>query len=82
MFGGTSNSAKKDTWVFDYDEMNWIEYDTEEEPSRRAWYAMAYDPISDAVILHGGGKNRHVFDDQLWFFNPATLGWADMTPAE
>ena len=77
LFGGTSSMAKKDTWAFDYEAMTWLEYETEQSPSRRAWYGMTYDPAADNVVLYGGGKSRYAFDDQLWFFNPATLTWTE-----
>lgn len=82
LFGGISPVVKRDTWAFDYDRMAWTEYETEDAPTRRAWYAMTYDPVFDTVVLHGGGKSQYFFDDQLWYFNPATLAWVDMTAAK
>lgn len=67
LFGGTSElspdtPAHGDTW--EWDGTTWTRSDVE-GPSPRDQVAMAYDPVQQVVVLHGGGTGPETRDLDL-----------------
>jgi len=70
-----------DTWAYDLDANTWTKMAPDSSPPGRNWFAMAYDPGSDRVILFGGGWPGQRFDD-LWAYDYNTDTWEALNPSE
>lgn len=78
LFGGTFDTAELtedsvifgDTW--EYHEGNWVELPpTDDAPKPRHSHAMAFDPTTERILLHGGDTGEashatHTFDGSTW----------------
>jgi hypothetical protein len=57
LFGGYNiwqDVVLNDTWVYDYDTNTWTELHPDASPSPRLYHAMAWDAVSNRMILFGG----------------------------
>ena len=69
LFGGigaTSSAPLGDTWV--WDGANWKQVVTAHKPPARFLHTMAYDPISQKVVLFGGDGGGKILND-TWLWN-------------
>ena len=62
LFGGTignlvSPRLMRDTW--EWDGTRWIKLQPPTSPPGRAQHAMAYDPVRQTVLMHGGNDSRN-----------------------
>lgn len=77
MFGGDGvNSSLGDTWLWNWDTMDWEEQDPVVSPTPRGVPFMSYDYNNNNVVLFGGG----VFND-TWVWDGANHTWIKKNPA-
>ncbi len=84
LFGGwDANGTYNDTWSFDATLDTWTNRAPSGTlPSARAQHQMAYDPVSNKVIMFGGVVARS--GEQLgdtWAYDPVANTWADLDPS-
>jgi hypothetical protein len=78
--------ALGDTWALDTTTGVWSAIDASPSPSARYGSAMAFDPVSNRVILFGGGvpvasgAPSELLDD-TWALDMDTRQWANLEPA-
>ncbi len=76
MFGGSTNDLQfyDDTWIFDYDSLNWINLNPGNKPKARDGYAMS--PYKDGMIaLYGGNDTAQAFPQDTWIYSLAANNW-------
>ncbi|OXM84500.1 cadherin-like beta sandwich domain-containing protein [Paenibacillus rigui] len=80
MFGGQGNSGLFDeTWLWDGSEKTWQELQSlSPKPSKRKGAAMAYDPVSQKVLLFGGEGQSGVLND-TWLWDGVNAKWEQVT---
>ena len=81
LFGGTPSAGGGplgDTWLWNGTSWSLIGADGTGPPARSS-AAVAWDNISNNVVLFGGkdGSNNTLSD--TWIFNPSTLAWSQVT---
>jgi hypothetical protein len=75
-----------DTWALDMTAGVWSEFDASPSPSARYGSAMAFDPVSNRVVLFGGGtlvdpgRSAELRND-TWAFDLNTHRWVELEPA-
>src|SRR5439155_22143117 len=78
MFGGSSRTTYlNDTWTFD--DINWTRVQSRFSPSARTNCQMAYDVVTQKVVLFGGYNGRYLSDTWLW--DGSTSQWTQASPA-
>ncbi len=84
IFGGedAAGTTLNDTWEWDAATNTWTDVTAlvSTPPSARRFSAMAWDPITQGMILHGGQDASGARDDTWGYFGPAGGGWAQFTP--
>jgi N-acetylneuraminic acid mutarotase len=82
LFGGTNNRVGyNDTWSYDPTVNQWTRLKPSgTSPSKRAGYAMAYDPTHHALVLFGGIGETALLND-TWSYDPATNKWTKLKPS-
>jgi N-acetylneuraminic acid mutarotase len=82
-YDGTDNISPfriDDTWIYDLSTNTWTEKSPSTKPSARDTHAMAYNSLSDRVILFGGyGDDSSLFGD-TWVYDLFTNTWTNMSP--
>jgi hypothetical protein len=80
MFGGQGNSKLFDeTWIWDGTQKTWQEIpDLTSTPAGRQGAAMAYDAVSQKVLLFGGEGQSGVLGD-TWLWNGVSATWEQVT---
>jgi hypothetical protein len=79
MFGGyDGNAYLNDTWEFDG--TTWTQVTTNTPPPARTAAQMAYDSVSQKVVLYGGFDGNNYLGD-TWLWDGATSQWTQATPA-
>jgi hypothetical protein len=81
MFGGydaNTNTYLNDTWEFDG--ATWTQVMTNSPPPARTAAQMAYDSVSQKVVLYGGYNGTNYLGD-TWLWDGATSQWTQATPA-
>lgn len=80
MFGGQGNSGSLDeTWIWDGRQKTWREIlNLSVKPSKRKSAVMAYDPVSEKVLLFGGEGQAGVLGD-TWLWNGINAKWEQVT---
>jgi len=63
------------TWVYDVRAGQWTNVTPVASPSARDGAAMAYDPVTDKVLLFGGENGSGMLGDS-WTLDPATNRWS------
>jgi hypothetical protein len=69
LFGGWSGTSFTDTWELTGN--TWVQRLPAQSPSARWGHRMAFDPTSNAVVLHGGADNLGQ-SDETWSWNGTT----------
>ena len=82
LFGGGQSSEDNydDTWAYDYNTDTWTEMQPEVSPPGRGYHGMVYDPVSDRVLLWGGGTDAGVSDLHVWAYDYNTDAWTAKEP--
>jgi hypothetical protein len=90
LFGGAKFTATyEDTWLFDYNTMNWTNMAPSLAPSKRLRHGSAYDWESDRVIIYSGTQNGnggiifvgdYVHDGKTWAYDVNTNTWEHIAP--
>lgn len=81
LFGGVDSGAQllNQTWV--WNGSTWTQLDPATPPPARDNASLAYDPATDLLMLFGGnGANGYLND--TYVFNPVTLNWTQINPAD
>ena len=70
VFGGFAGNDINQTWS--WTGTNWVQLHPKKAPSIREGMGMAYDPITDQVVLFGGelGTVKTLFGDTWAFSGP------------
>ncbi|MFN8823744.1 MAG: kelch repeat-containing protein [Planctomycetota bacterium] len=87
-FGGFDGvRLTNETWVFDMQSSTWAQVASGPRPSPREGHALAYDPLVNAFVLHGGrqtsvvgaiGRGNQVLND-TWQFNVSNFTWQQLS---
>lgn len=79
MFGGQGNNKLFDeTWIWDGNEKTWQELQGLTSPEKRQGAAMAYDPVTQKVLLFGGEGQSGVLGD-TWLWDGIAAKWEPVT---
>ena len=91
LFGGLDVNPQEPngkTWAYRYEDNTWIEIVSDDSPSPRGYHTMVYDSAADKIVLFGGVTGTWEmmlpftqFSNELWFFDPKTDQWSQVTPA-
>jgi len=68
------------TWSYDFNNNQWEEIITDENPGKRMWYSMVYDEAADQIILFGGeqtAKYEVDLTNAVWVFDFDSMQWRD-----
>ena len=84
LFGGYNiqdSAVLNDTWAYDYNTNTWANLSPRTAPPPRVYHAMAWDSISNRVILFGGVSRLYepVLDD-TWAYDYEQNTWKELTP--
>jgi N-acetylneuraminic acid mutarotase len=83
MFGGYDGANKNDLWWYDPASgtngtwIRQIEQDADGSPPARWGHSMAWDTVSQRVIMFGGFDGSTYFND-LWWYDPVENTWSQM----
>ena len=87
MFGGYGNDDEttSDTWVFDFNQMNWVEMHPEGSPRNQYGGQMVYDTENKALLMYpghwsvesGGALVSHGYGDNIWVYSYAKNSWTE-----
>lgn len=78
LFGGRSLHKKPygDTWIFEPNEMKWIQMHPENTPSARDQHILVFDQNNGVVIMLGGGDTA-----DTWIYDPEGNIWNEIASA-
>jgi hypothetical protein len=82
LFGGDIGGATGDDDTWEYDGLNWSPVATPDAPGPRWAYALAYNPITEKVVLFGGYGPVYPTGSPLadtWEYDGAN--WVETSPA-
>jgi len=78
LFGGCDASQSfDDTWLYDVKIDKWMKKSQSTKPSGRKYPAMAYDSISNKVVLFGGFDTAN--SDETWLYDVAMNTWTQVS---
>ena len=78
-YSGPSGGFSDQTWAYDANTTTWTLMSPSSRPSARAGVQMAYDSMSDRVILFGGYRQASRYSD-TWEYDFSNDTWAQQTP--
>jgi N-acetylneuraminic acid mutarotase len=83
VFGGwaVGNRLFADTWAYDYNSDTWAELMPPMSPPAREYSAMAYDPVTDRIILFGGAGPGEAALGDTWAYDYGSNTWTELSPA-
>jgi N-acetylneuraminic acid mutarotase len=70
--------VKNEFWEFDLGEQVWTELERIPETRNRYFLAMAYDMVTDQVIVFGGGRAGLSYDNATWIYDLANGSWEEV----
>ncbi len=84
------NSHPQDTWVYDFEEGNWIPMSPGESPLPQYGHHMIYDSFNEAVVMYGGHWSitengrmvSHGYSDGVWTYNYPSDSWTKVDTAD
>ncbi|HEX9907766.1 MAG TPA: kelch repeat-containing protein [Thermoplasmata archaeon] len=80
IFGGYNLAGLlNDTWVYDFSSNTWTDVNPPQRPSARRGCSMAYDVLSDRVVLFGGSADGY-YSDETWIYDLGNNSWIDANP--
>ena len=68
-YNGDGGNYYADTWVFDYETMNWTEMSPTNSPpdgDPNHAHKMVFDPITEQIIMHGTGTWGYSYTNNTW----------------
>ncbi len=81
LFGGRAGASNyRDTWIYDLGSDNWTNMNPPTSPPTRIAGAMAYNSLSNKVILFGGHVGGSSFLTDTWIYEVAANNWTQMFP--
>jgi N-acetylneuraminic acid mutarotase len=83
LFGGLNFSGfviNDDTWSFEPGTSSWTQMEPPEAPGIGNYHAMAYDPVSDRMILFGGAGPGDRPYGETWAYDYNTDAWTNLEP--
>ena len=86
MFGGSTNTGYTNkTWIYYYNNNNWMESYSQDTPSARYFHAMANDWNSDMIVMFGGyGLNDtgfYAYRNDTWIYYADRDLWLEIPDA-
>lgn len=74
------DSHPQDTWVFDFDSVDWTQMNPEESPLPQYGHHMIYDTRNRMLLMYGGhwsipDTSRHGYSDGVWTYDYPTDTW-------
>ena len=80
------NSHPRDTWVFDFDSIDWTRMDPEDSPLPQYGHHMVYDSQNGRVVMYGGhwstqDPRSHGYSDGVWVYDYPTDSWTKVDEA-
>ena len=76
LFGGRSAGELGDTWLFNFNNSEWIDHTTEHSPSPRLLFSMIYNSYDKQVYLYGGSGDIYAINfGDLWTFDFNSNQW-------
>jgi N-acetylneuraminic acid mutarotase len=80
------DSHPRDTWVFDFDSIDWTRMDPEDSPLPQYGHHMVYDSANDQVVMYGGhwstqDPRAHGYSDGVWVYDYPTDSWTKVDEA-
>ena len=80
LFGGDGEHGYfNDTWVLNASSNTWTNRTPFPSPSPGEGACMDYDPVSNQVVLFGGGKGPSYESDETWTYNVTYNIWTNRT---
>lgn len=79
LFGGWKSGLSgplNDTWAYDYNTNTWTEM--AQGPVNALGASIAYDQVSDRIVLFGGGDGSGNLFNDTWAFDYNTNAWTEM----
>jgi len=80
LFGGTDSGGQLLSQTWAWNGTTWTQLQPATPPPGRDDASLAYDPATDLVMLFGGHGTEGDLND-TWAFNPTTLNWTQLSPA-
>jgi len=81
LFGGaTAPGVNDETWIYDSATNTWTNPSPTSRPSPRFFSDMAYDPVTNKVVLFGGQDNSVAYQD-TWLYDVGANTWTQVFPA-
>jgi N-acetylneuraminic acid mutarotase len=83
LFGGLDFSTfaiNNDTWAFDARQHEWTQMDPAAAPGIGNYHLMAYDPVSDRMILFGGAGAGDRPYGETWAYDYNSDTWTNLEP--
>ena len=80
------DSSPQDTWVFDFDSIDWTRMDPEDSPLPQYGHHMVYDTRNRRVVMYGGHwstpeTGSHGYSDGVWVYDYPTDSWTKVDEA-
>jgi hypothetical protein len=80
------DSHSQDTWIFDFDSLDWTQMDPEEFPLPQYGHHMIYDTQNRMLVMYGGhwsiqGTGTHGYSDGVWTYDIPTDKWTKIDEA-
>ena len=80
------DSSPQDTWVFDFDSIDWTRMDPENSPLPQYGHHMVYDSVNRHVVMYGGhwstqDPRTHGYSDGVWVYNYRSDSWTKVDEA-
>jgi N-acetylneuraminic acid mutarotase len=81
-----NDSHRQDTWVFDFESIEWTLMDPEESPLPQYGHHMIYDTENRMLVMYGGhwsiqGTRTHGYSDGVWAYDYPTDTWTKIDEA-
>jgi N-acetylneuraminic acid mutarotase len=76
----------QDTWVFNFDSVDWTQMDPEESPLPQYGHHMIYDTQNRMLVMYGGhwhirSTETHGYSDGVWTYDYPTDSWTKIDDA-
>ena len=86
---GQDDRGRRDTWVYDFGEENWIQMDPEESPKSQYGHYMIYDSLNRQMVMYGGHWSiwenersiSHGYSDGVWTYDYPSDTWTKVDTA-
>ena len=83
------DSHPQDTWVFDFDSIDWTQMRPEDSPQSQYGHHMIYDSLNLQVVMYGGHWSitengrmvSHGYSDGVWTYDSPSDTWTKVDPA-